>query len=188
VVGEADTGEAAVHLAGELRPDAVLMDVELDPSMDGIEAARLIREHHPATGIVFLSAHQDPRFVASLQQKGAAGWSYLLKQSARNLDAVVRAIEGSVEGLVVLDPALVSTLSPRPQSRLSRLTPRQLETLRLLAEGWSNAAIAERLVITPKSVETYVNAVYRELGLSGEAGVHARVKACLTYLEESQQR
>jgi len=187
-VAEAEDGETAVRLARELGPDAVLMDVELGPGMDGIAAAALIKEHRPETGIVFLSAHRDPRYVATLHVDTRPGWSFLLKQNVRNVDTLVRAIEGSVDGLVVLDPALLSGLGPRPGSNLARLTPRQLETLELIAQGYNNAAIAERMVVAEKSVEAYINAIYQELGLSGERGIHGRVRACLLYLKESQRR
>jgi len=186
VVGEAENGEDSVRLASELEPDAVLMDIELGAGMDGLDAAALIKQHRPETGIVFLSAHHDRRYVTSLQLGDNPGCSYLLKQNARNVEAVVRAIEGSIDGLLVLDPALVSQLSPRLGSSLSRLTPRQLETMRLIAQGHNNAAIAERMVLTEKSVETYINTIYQQLGLSAEPRVHARVKATLIYLEESQ--
>lgn len=188
VVAEAGDGDAAVRLAHDLEPEAVLMDIDLGAGMDGIAAAAVIKEHRPETGIVFLSAHQDPRYVTSLQIGNHLGWSYLLKQNVRNVEAVVRAIEGSVDGLVVLDPALVSGLRPRPGSNLARLTPRQVETLQLIAQGFNNAAIAERMVVAEKSVETYINTIYQQLGLSGEPGIHARVKACLLYLEESQKQ
>lgn len=186
VVGEAENGDGAVRLAGELQPDAVLMDIELGAGMDGLDAAALIKQQRPQTGIVFLSAHQDRRYVTSLQLGDNPGCSYLLKQNARNVESVIRAIEGSMDGFLVLDSALVSQLSPRPGSGLSRLTPRQFEALQLIAQGHNNAAIAERMVLTEKSVETYINTIYQQLGLSAERGVHARVKATLLYLEESQ--
>lgn len=188
VVGLVQDGATALQLARELKPDAVIMDIELAGEMDGIEAARQIKRESPQTGIVILSSHNDRRYVTSLPLTESAGWSYLLKQTVTDVGAVVRAILGSIDGLVVLDPAVVSVLRPRAGSPLARLTARQREVLELMAQGYNNATIAQRLVLTEKSVETYINTIYGELGLSGERGHHARVRATLIYLEASQNR
>lgn len=186
VVGVCSTAEDAVALARSETPDAVIMDIELQGELDGIDAALQIKRDSPKVGIVILSSHLDRRYVSSLPLEEQPGWAYLLKQSVPNVEALLRAIEGSINGMVVLDPAVVASLQPRQGSALARLAPRQREVLQLMAEGYSNAAIAERMTITPKSVETYVNAIYQELGLSGEAGVSARVRATLIYLQESE--
>ena len=186
VVGVAGDGETAIHLAMEASPDVVLMDIELPGEMDGIEAALRIKKEMPQTGIVILSAHSDRRYVTSLPLEDSQGWAYLLKQTAPDLAAVVRAIEGSKAGMVVLDPAVVANLQPRQGSAVAGLTPRQQEVLELLAQGYSNAAIAQRLTLSQKSVETYINAIYQGLHLSNEPDIHARVKATILYLENSQ--
>ncbi|MBL7119336.1 MAG: response regulator transcription factor [Dehalococcoidia bacterium] len=186
VVGVAGDGETAIHLAMEANPDVVLMDIELPGEMDGIEAALRIKKEMPQTGIVILSAHSDRRYVTSLPLEDSQGWAYLLKQTAPDLAAVVRAIEGSKAGMVVLDPAVVANLQPRQGSAVAGLTPRQQEVLELLAQGYSNAAIAQRLTLSQKSVETYINAIYQGLHLSNEPDIHARVKATILYLENSQ--
>ena len=87
--------------------------------------------------------------------------------------------------MLVLDPAVVANLRPRQGSALARLTPRQLEVLELMAQGYNNAAIAQRLIVAQKSVETYINAIYQQLHLSDEQDVNARVKAALLYLQDS---
>ena len=186
IVGLTRHGEAAVTLARETQPDAVLMDIELAGAMDGIEAALLIKDERPETGIVILSAHNDRRYVTSLPLGEKPGWSYLLKQTVPDVATVVRAIESSINGMVMLDPGVVASLRPKAASALARLTPRQLEVLQLIAQGYNNASIAERLVLAEKSVETYINSLYQELGVSGEPGMHARVKAAIIFLEESQ--
>jgi len=186
VVGVAGDGETAIRLAKEASPDVVLMDIELPGEMDGIEAALRIKKEMPQTGIVILSAHSDRRYVTSLPLEDSQGWAYLLKQTAPDLAAVVRAIEGSKAGMVVLDPAVVASLRPRQGSAVAGLTPRQQEVLELLAQGYSNAAIAQRLTLSQKSVETYINAIYQGLHLSNEPEIHARVKATIIYLENSQ--
>lgn len=115
----------------------------------------------------------------------ASGWSYLLKQSVGDTGALVRAIEGSAAGFVVLDPTVVSGLKPLQGSFSARLTPRQREVLALMAEGYNNAAIAEKLVLGLKSAENYVNAIYQELSFTDGADVHPRGAAVLTYINES---
>ena len=185
VVGTAGDGETAVRLARETAPEAVIMDIELPGEMDGIEAAREIKKESPQTGIVILSAHDDRRYVTSLPLDNSRGWAYILKQTVPDVATVVRAIEGSKSGMVVLDPEVVAKLHPRQGSSAARLTPRQIEVLGLLAQGHSNHAIAKRLTLSEKSVETYINAIYQGLGISNEPEVHARVKATLVYLKSS---
>ena len=188
VVGTAIDGETAVKLAEKEKPDAVLMDIELAGEMDGIEAAILIKRSRPETGIVILSAHNERRYITSLPVDEVPGWAYLLKQTVPDLDTVSRAIQGSKEGMVVLDPAVVSNLRPREGTPVARLTPRHQDVLELIAQGYNNASIARQLSLSEKSVETYINTIYQELQLTNEPGMHARVKATLIYMEESVSR
>ena len=188
VVGVAGDGETAIRLAKQEKPDVVIMDIELPGKLDGIEAALQIKKERPQTGIVILSVHSERRYVTSLPLETMQGWAYLLKQTAPDLATLVRAIQGSKAGMVVLDPAVVSNLRPKQGSALARLNPRHQEVLELLAQGYSNAAIAQLLNLSRKSVETYINAIYQELHLSHEQGIHARVKATLLYLEGSRSR
>ena len=185
VVGVATEGKEAVRLAAELSPDAVIMDIALPGGMDGIDAALQIKAQRKETGIVILSVHKDRRYVSSLPLSESPGWAYLLKQTVPDLSSVLRAIQGSVDGLVVLDPAVVETLQPRRGSAAARLTPRHRQVLELIAQGYNNTAIAHELSLTEKSVETYINSIYQVLQIPGEEGVHARVKATLVYLEDS---
>jgi DNA-binding NarL/FixJ family response regulator len=185
VIGVAETGEEAVTQAESLQPDVVMMDVELPGEMDGIDAALVIKAARPETGIVILSAHKERRYLMSVPIEDSAGWAYLLKQSVPDMSTVIRAIQGTMMGMMVLDPAVVSGLSPRRNTSISRLTPRQLDVLELIAQGFNNAAVAGALTLTEKSVETYINAIYQELGLSGEPGQHARVMSTLRFLDES---
>ena len=185
VVGVATEGKEAVRLAAELILDAVIMDIALPGGMDGIDAALQIKAQRKETGIVILSVHKDRRYVSSLPLSESPGWAYLLKQTVPDLSSVMRAIHGSVDGLVVLDPAVVETLQPRRGSAAARLTPRHRQVLELIAQGYNNTAIAQKLSLTEKSVETYINSIYQVLQIPGEEGVHARVKATLVYLEDS---
>lgn len=186
VVGEAEDGETAIRLVDDLNPDVVLMDIELLGELDGIEAALQIKKTKPHIGIVILSVHKDRRYVTSLPLEETGGWAYLLKQTVPDLTTIIRAIEGSKAGMLVIDPAMVKSLRPKQDSALGRLTARQHEVLELIAQGFNNLAIAERLQISRKSVETYINVIYHELQLSDEPAIHARVKATLLYLEYSQ--
>ena len=126
--------------------------------------------------------------MSTLPLQESPGWSYLLKQSAPDVATVVRAIQGSVAGMVVLDPAVVEALMPARGSTVSRLTPRQQEVLELIAQGFTNAGIAEHLGLAEKSIESYVNAIYQQLQISGRRDVHSRVKATLYYLEQAENR
>lgn len=188
VVGVASDGESAVLLARKEKPDVVIMDIEMPGKLDGIEASLQIKRERPETGVVILSAHSERRYVTSLPLEDMQGWAYLLKQTAPDLATVVRAIQGSKAGMVVLDPSVVSGLRPRQGSPVARLNPRHQEVLELMAQGYSNAAIARLLKLSRKSVETYINVIYQELQLSHEEDIHARVKATLLYLESSSIR
>ena len=188
VVGTADNAEKAIALARAAKPDVMLMDIELAGEMDGIEAALEIKRARPEIGIVILSSHDDPRYVTSLPLGESAGWAYLLKQTVHDLSAVILAIEGCVRGMVVMDPSMMAKLRPRETSEVGRLTPRQQDVLRLLAEGFSNAGIARKLVLEERSIEGYINIIYQHLGLSGESEINMRVKAALAFLRSSQRR
>ena len=186
VVDVARDGETAIQMARRHKPDAIIMDIELEGETDGIEAALKIKEETPKVGIVILSSHRDRRYLTSLPLERSSGWAYLLKQSVPDMDSVIRAIQGSIMGMVVLDPAVMGNLRPRQGSAIARLTPRQQQVLELIAQGYNNNAIAGKLTLTPKSVETYIHAIYQELQLSHEPDMHARVQATLHYLQNSE--
>ena len=155
--------------------------------MDGIRLGMELRRKLPGIGTVLLSNHADPRFVSNLSRWEVSGWSYLLKKSVRDLSTLERAIEGAVDGTVMLDPQLVAGMQPRPGGRLAGLSGRQHEILALLAQGFSNAAIAEQLVLAEKSVENALSRLYEQLGIATKEGsVHARVQAVLLYMRESR--
>ena len=188
VIGAVVDGESAIQISQELSPDVVLMDIELRGDLTGIEAAREIKTNRPQTGIVVLSSHKDKEYVASVPFEQGSGWSYLLKQSVSDVDTLVRAIDGCAHGLMVVDPELLEDLVPQEGSRLATLTPRQLDVLKFLAQGYNNAGIATRLSLATKSVENYINGIFLRLDVSGEEDVHARVKATLLFLQESRNR
>jgi DNA-binding NarL/FixJ family response regulator len=187
VVGAYADGSDALRDAPSLAPQVVTLDVELPGEMDGIATGLKLRERLPGLGIVVLSNHADPRFVAALPRRGLAGWSYLLKKSVGDVDVLGQAVEGAARGEVMVDPTLVAGLRPRSGGAVDRLTARQQGILGLLAQGLTNAAIAERLVLAEKSVENQLTAIYGELGFDRrEEAVHPRVRAVLVYLNESR--
>src|SRR5690606_23829485 len=117
-------------------------------------------------GIVLLSNHIDLSFILALREGKVSGWSYLLKKSVSDLDAVRRAIAGVADGQIVLDERLTNGAAAQPASQLARLTPRQRDIMDLIAQGYSNAAIANRLVISLKTVENHIYGLYQELNIA----------------------
>jgi len=181
-------GESALVEVPKLAPDVAILDIDLRSSMNGVQLGILLRKQLPDLGIVLLSNHGDPEFVASLPEEVLAGWSYLLKKSVNDVDVLSRAISGSASKLTVLDPQLVAAMRHRGGGGvLSRLTPRQTEILELIAQGYSNGAIAEQLVLAEKSVENQINLLYQQLEIDRSTqAVQPRVKAVLIYLEQSR--
>ena len=131
-----------------------------------------------------MSAHKDRQYLNMMAADEYSRWSYLLKQSVTDVGALVRAIEGAASGLVV-DPTVVNSMKPRSGSLTAGLTPRQQEVLSMMAQGYNNAAIAEKLVLGTKPVENYINAIYQELTLSHNRPLHPRVQAVLSYIRDS---
>ena len=185
VVGAVSDGIAAVEAAGRLLPDVVLMDIELGCDPNGIAAGRAIKEEHPDIGIIILSAHKEREYITLMAVQEMSGWSYLLKQSVTDAEALLRAIAGTASGLVVMDPSVVEGMRPRQGSLTAVLTPRQQEVLAMMAQGFNNSAIAKQLVLGTKSVENYINAIYQELGLNHNGALHPRVQAVLSYIRDS---
>jgi DNA-binding NarL/FixJ family response regulator len=187
VVGSFPDAEAALQKAVDLRPDVAILDIELRGSMNGVQLGLLLRRQLKELGVVLLSNHRDLRFVGAVPPETVAGWSYLLKRSVSDVGTLSRAVEGASMGLVVLDPQVVSSMRPTAGGRLSRLTPRQREILALIAQGHTNAAIAERLVLAEKSVENQINLLYQQLEIDRrDPSIQPRVSAVLAYLGESR--
>lgn len=187
VVGEFRTAESALESIPKLRPKVAILDIDLGSGMNGVQLGIRLRHILPDLGIVLLSNHIEPHFLASVPRSMAGGWSYLLKRSVSDLDTLRRVIEGSTAGYVVLDQQIVKRAQAREKSILSRLTPRQFEVLELIAQGYTNAAIAEQLVLSEKSVQNHINSLYQQLDLDrADSSVQPRVTAVLTYLRESR--
>ena len=191
VVGEACDYDSVLAESRRLEPDVVLMDIKMPPtySMEGIEAAHVIKDERPGAGVVVLSQHEDEGYVWALLESGVSGYGYLHKVRVGDVDQLVRALREVAAGGSVLDPRILETLldrrSRKPGSRLSQLTPGELDVLRLISESSSNSAIASQLSIGVGTVEKRITAIFAKLGVPEESDVNRRVAAVLIYLRES---
>jgi DNA-binding NarL/FixJ family response regulator len=173
------------------RPDVVVTDIRMPPgdSDEGIQAAERLRETNPEIGVVVLSQYATPSYVLALLEGGSARRAYLLKERVKDLGQLVDAIQAVAEGGSVIDPkvveALVAENARAEESPLNQLTRRERDVLREMAEGKNNAAIAEALFLTERSVEKVIHSIFLKLGLTWETAVHKRVKAVILYLAKS---
>jgi DNA-binding NarL/FixJ family response regulator len=187
VVGICDQGDQLLELVDREEPDVVITDVRMPPSGDdeGIRVAHRLRRTHPRTGVVVLSQYSDARYGLGLLEQGAEGRAYLLKERVADPAELRAAIDIVARGGSLIDPEMVHalmTVAGRADSPLAQLTGRELEVLAQMAEGKSNAAIAEALVLSKRAVEKHVGAIFLRLGLSDEEVVSRRVTAVLLYL------
>jgi len=170
------------------RPDVVLTDIRMPPTNtdEGIRLAAELRASHPDIGVVVISQHSDPLYAIALFEGGSAGRAYLLKESVREPGELSRALHEAAAGRSVVDPRiverLIATQRQRQSSQLDSLTPREHEILAMIAEGRSNTAIADALVITKRAVEGHINAIFAKLELGETDDVSRRVMAALVYL------
>lgn len=191
VVGAAADYDEVLDAARRLAPDVVLMDVKMPPtySMEGIEAAHVIKRERPEAGVVVLSQHDDEEYVWALLEHGVQGYGYLHKVRVGDVAQLLRALREVAAGGSALDPRIVETLLRRrarkPGSRLATLAPAELEVLELMAAGRSNQAIAEQLHLSVGAVEKRIATVFAKLGVGPEPELNRRVAAVLIYLRES---
>jgi DNA-binding NarL/FixJ family response regulator len=186
VAAVAADADELVRKARGHRPDLVIADIRMPPGHtdDGLRAALLVRSAMPQVAILALSQHVQQRYVARLMEVGPAGVGYLLKQRVARVDTFCADVRRICAGGSVLDPEVVAAMLARPRrdDPLAGLTPRQREVLGLMAEGRSNAAIAERLHLTEKAVIKHVSHIYDQLGLAPHPDDHRRVRAVVRYL------
>jgi len=173
------------------KPDVVLTDIRMPPSNtdEGIRLADQLRESRPSTGVVVLSQYAEPPYVLALLEHGSDGRGYLLKERIHDRGQLVSAIDAVARGGSVIDPKVVELLVEAKDradlSPLGELTPRERAVLAEMAEGKSNAAIAESLVLTKRAVEKHINSIFNKLGLATSGEVSKRVKATLMFLADS---
>jgi DNA-binding NarL/FixJ family response regulator len=186
VVATAGDARELVRKVRAYRPDVVVTDIQMPPDRtdDGLRAALEIRASQPEVGVLVLSAFLEDRYAFDLVAEGAQGVGYLLKEKVGDLGMFADAVHRVAGGGSALDPDVVTRLVGRPRrsSPLDSLTHRERQVLSLIAEGRSNAAVAEELVVTVAAVERHVTAIFDKLGLRQSPEQHRRVLAVLTYL------
>jgi serine/threonine-protein kinase PknK len=186
VVGQAGDAARLLALVREREPELVVVDIRMPPthSTEGLEAARVIREERPETGILVLSAHVEVEHAMELLASGR-GIGYLLKSRVTDLEEFLETLQRIARGGSVVDPALVQELVSvrRREDPLGVLSSREREVLALMAEGRSNAGIARRLWVTEGTVEKHVRSILTKLTLPEAEDDHRRVLAVLTFLE-----
>ncbi len=186
VVGQAADVPGLLALVERELPDLAVVDVRMPPThtTEGLEAARQIRSRHPGIAILVLSQYVETRYAVDLLRDDPSGIGYLLKDRVTRVADLADAVRRVAAGGSVIDPEVVSRLlgKPRGHSPLDELTPREREILGLMAEGRSNQAIADRLVLELKTIEGHVRAIFGKLGLEPAHEDHRRVLAVLAYL------
>jgi DNA-binding NarL/FixJ family response regulator len=194
VVGSAGDRDSLLDAVEARDPDVVVTDIRMPPTGtdEGIQVAQALRDSHPQIGVVVLSQFADPEYVLGLLESGSEGRAYLLKERVHDADQLIAAVDAVVAGESVVDPKVVELLakarSLKRDSPLSDLTPREREVLAQIAEGKSNAAIAQSLVLTKHAVERHINSIFTKLQLGTPAEVSLRVKAVLLFLASGERR
>jgi DNA-binding NarL/FixJ family response regulator len=186
IVGQSATADDLLLKVRSYDPDVAIVDIRMPPSHtdEGLTAAKTIRSKHPKVGVLVLSQYVEPDYALELLADDAEGVGYLLKDRVSDVDEFVGAVGRVADGGSALDPAIVTQLVGRRRGDdpVSTLTPREREVLELMAEGRSNQAIAQRLVVTERAVEKHVTSIFGKLRLPAAAEDHRRVLAVLAFL------
>jgi DNA-binding NarL/FixJ family response regulator len=187
VVAAVADGESLVREVLALRPDLAVVDVRLPPGYrdEGLRAALELRRQLPGTAVLVISQYVEPTYAEELLADRAGGVGYLLKDRIMHVTDFLEAVRRVADGGTALDPEVVAQLFARRRhdGPLERLTPREREVLAMMAEGRSNAGIAEALVLTVGAVEKHVQSILSKLDLPQSSSDHRRVLAVLTYLQ-----
>jgi DNA-binding NarL/FixJ family response regulator len=190
LVASCNDGESLLAAVDAERPDVVLTDIRMPPSGDdeGITVANRLRETHPELGVVVISQYADPRYGMALFAGGSERRAYLLKERLHDRAQLVSALSTVAGGGSVVDSkvveALITAEARSAESLLSELTARELEVLSKIAQGKSNQAIADLLVLSKRAVEKHINSIFLKLNLSHDEDVSRRVKAALIYVSQ----
>lgn len=186
IVAAVDNGDAFVDAVMKHRPDVSIVDVRMPPTFrdEGLRAAIDARRRIPDTPILVFSQYVEERYAAELLEGGTRGVGYLLKDRVADVRDFIHAVRQVASGGTVLDPEVVAQLVTRRRrdDRLAGLTPREHEVLALMAEGKTNAAIAESLFVSEGTVEKHIRGIFSKLNLEDAETMHRRVLAVLTFL------
>jgi DNA-binding NarL/FixJ family response regulator len=186
IVGQAGTADELLLKVRSYKPDVAVVDIRMPPTHtdEGLQAAKEIRERHPQTAVLVLSQYVESGYALELLQGSAEGVGYLLKDRVSDVAEFAAAVSRVAAGGSALDPTVVSQLVGRRRrdDPVAELTPREREVLELMAEGLSNAAIAERIVVTERAVEKHVTSIFQKLRLPAAPETHRRVLAVLAFL------
>lgn len=188
IVGHAATAATAVAQVRAMRPDVAVLDVRMPSDDEGIAAAIEIRAWDPPTPVLLLSQHIETRRTVELVTAGAIG--YLLKDRVLDVDEFLTALDRVSAGGTVVDSEVIDRLLgvAKAASVLDALTPRELDVLALMAEGWSNHIVSIRLFLSERTVETHISSISAKLGLTESSEGNRRVQAILAYLEAGTAR
>ena len=188
VIATFSDAQGVVEAVEKQQPDVLVIDVRMPPTFqtEGLEVALEARRNTPGTSILVLSQHIETLYAIELLEEGAAGVGYLLKDRVTEIDTFLDALRRVAAGGSAIDPQVVSRLVQRPREpgALDRLTDREQQVLALMAEGRSNAAIAEELVVNQRTAETHVSSILTKLDLPPDATVDRRVSAVVMWLQE----
>jgi len=186
IVGQSATADDLLLKVRSYSPDVAIVDIRMPPTHtdEGLRAARTIRDKHRKVGVLVLSQYVEPAYAMELIGDDAQGVGYLLKDRVSEVGEFVSAVKRVAAGGSALDPAIVTRLVGRRRGDdpVGSLTPREREVLELIAEGRSNQAIAQRLVVTERAVEKHVTSIFGKLQLPSTAEDHRRVLAVLVFL------
>jgi DNA-binding NarL/FixJ family response regulator len=187
VVGQAGDYDDLLRKVRAHKPDVAVVDIRMPPTQtdEGLRAAHVIREELPGTGVLVLSQYVEEGYAMDLLSDSAEGVGYLLKDRVADVERFVDSVRRVADGGSALDPEVVSQMLGRRRAEdpLEELTPREREVLGQMAEGRSNQAIADELVVTERAVEKHVTGIFSKLGLDATPSDHRRVLAVLTYLK-----
>lgn len=192
VVGQAEDADDLLAMVERLAPDVVVLDIRMPPTFsdEGLRAAAELRAANPDVGILLLSQYLESSYAVRLLQEAPERVGYLLKDRITHIATIIDALRRIVDGDTVIDPAIVSRVISRRRrgGSLADLSVREAEVLGLVAEGLSNRAIAQRLTINDRTVETHIAQIFLKLGIDSSPGAHRRVLAVLTLLRSEPQR
>lgn len=186
VAGQAGDAEELLRKVAGHKPNVAVVDIRMPPTStdEGLRAADAIAERHPGVGVLVLSDYLEPEYAMRLLEAGTPGRGYLLKKTVSDLDSFADAIRRVASGQSVIDPTIVSRVMGRLRTEqpLAQLSRREREILEQMAEGRSNAGIAERLVLSERTIESHVRSIFQKLELGETPDDHRRVLAVLAYL------